>query len=136
MDEQEYLDSGDFDESSEPDQPSVRDSEGQGIIMDEMEYLDVEGFEEFPEPDPPSVQETARPGMGWGSFVLGAAAGMVGTVSSAGKFPAKDNCRESAGSLKKSEKKFISELWRFEEELDHAAENENFERGMVRSGMG
>lgn len=33
-----------------------------------------------------------------------------------------------AGSLKKSEKKFIAELWRFEEELDDATENENFER--------
>lgn len=96
--------------------------------MDEMEYLDVEGFEDFREPDLPSIQETEEQGTGWGSFVLGAAAGMVGTVSSAGKFVAEDNLQESTGSLKKSEKKFISELWRFEEELDHATENENFER--------
>ena len=128
MDEQEYLDSGDFDESSEPDQPSVRDSEGQGIIMDEMKYLDTEGYDEFPEPYLPGIQETEGQRMGWGSFVLGAAAGIAGTVSTAGKFPAKDNLQGSTGSLKKSEKKFISELWKFEEEIDHATECKNFER--------
>ena len=93
-----------------------------------MEYLNAEGFEEFYETDLPSIQDTGEQGTGWGSFVLGAAAGMVGTVSTAGKFLAEDNCQELAGSLKKSEKKFISELWRFEEELDDATENENFER--------
>ena len=79
------MDSGDFDESSEPDQPSVGDSEGQGIIMDEMEYLDTEGYDEFPEPYLPGIQETEGQRMGWGSFVLGDAVGMVGAVSPARK---------------------------------------------------
>ena len=128
MDEKEYLDSGDFEESSESDPPSIQEVEEQEMIMDEMEYLDAEGFEEFPEPDLPSVQDTERPGMGWGSFVLGTAAGIAGTVSTAGKFVDEDNLQKSTGTLKKSEKKFISELWKFEEELDHASENKNFER--------
>jgi hypothetical protein len=96
--------------------------------MDEMEYLDSEGFEEFPEPDLPNIQEAEVQGLDSESFVLGAAAGIAGTVSKAGEIVAEDSCKKFASSLKKSEKKFIAELWRFEEELDHAAENENFER--------
>jgi len=57
MDEKEYLDSGDFEESSESDPPSIQEVEEQEMIMDEMEYLDAEGFEEFPETDLPSVQD-------------------------------------------------------------------------------
>ena len=93
-----------------------------------MEYLDSEGFEEFPEPDLPNIQEAEVQGLDSESFVLGAAAGIAGTVSKAGEIVAEDSCKKFASSLKKSEKKFIAELWRFEEELDHAAENENFER--------
>ena len=87
-----------------------------------MEYLNAEGFEEFYETDLPSIQDTGEQGTGWGSFVLGAAAGIAGTVSNAGKFVAKDNLQESTGSLKKSEKTFISELWKFEEELEKRTE--------------
>lgn len=90
--------------------------------------MDSGDFDESSEPDLPSIQETEGQGMGWGSFVLGAAAGIAGTVSTAAKFPAKDNLQESTGSLKKGEKKFISELWKFEEEIDDATECKNFER--------
>jgi len=91
------------------------------------EYFDLVGFEECSEAETSSIQE-AEGGVGWGSFVLGAAAGMVGAVSPARKLLAKDNCQELVGLLKKSEKKFIAELWKFEEELDHATENKNLER--------
>lgn len=86
------------------------------------EYFDLGCFEECAEAETSSSQGTEG-GVGWGSFVLGDAAGMVGTVRTAGKFLAKDNCQELIGSLKKSEKKFIAELWKFKETLDHATEN-------------
>ena len=91
------------------------------------EYFDLGGFEGCTEAETSSSQGTEG-GVGWGSFVLGAAAGMVGTVSPARKLLANSHAQNPSDSLKKTEKKFIAELWRFEEELDHATENKNFER--------
>jgi hypothetical protein len=91
------------------------------------EYFDLGGFEECSEAETSSSQGTEG-GVGWGSFVLGAAAGMVGAVSPARKLLANSHAQDLSDSLKKTEKKFIAELWRFEEELDHANENKNFER--------
>ena len=91
------------------------------------DYFDLGGFEECPEAEISSIQDSEE-GVGWGSFLLGAAAGMVGAVSPARKLLTKSPVQDLSGSLKKPEKKFISELWQFEEELDHATENENFER--------
>ena len=126
MDEMEYLDSGDSEKFSEPDPPNFQESEGQ--VMDEMEYLDSGDFEEFSEPSPQSIEESEGQGMGWGSFLLGAAAGIAGNVGAEGKLVAKGSGQGSSGLLKKCEKKFIAELWKFEEELDHATECKNFER--------
>ena len=91
--------------------------------MFDMEDFFGMGYEEEPELPNDLVQGGCEPeGEGWGSFLLGGAIGcMMGAGS--GKNSQIGSCQPAVfESFSPEEKIFLTQIWRFEEELDKAQE--------------
>ena len=97
--------------------------------MFDMEDFFGMGYEEEPELPNDLVQGGCEPeGEGWGSFLLGGAIGcMMGAGS--GKNSQIGSCQPAVfESFSPEEKIFLTQIWRFEEELDKAQEQNDVER--------
>ena len=97
--------------------------------MFNMEEFFGMGFEEEPELSNDLVQGGCESeGGGWGSFLLGGAIGcMMGAGS--GKNSKIGSCQPAVfESFSPEEKIFLRQIWRFEEELDRAQEQDDVER--------
>ena len=97
--------------------------------MFDMEDFFGMGYEEEPELPNDLVQGGCEPeGEGWGSFLLGGAIGcMMGAGS--GKNSQIGSCQPAVfESFSPEEKIFLTQIWRFEEELEKAQEQNDVER--------
>ena len=99
------------------------------VSMFDMEEFFGMGFEEEPELSNDLVQGGCEPeGGGWGSFLLGGAVGaLVASNLPSGKLDFPDQCLIPEG-FSKDERIFLTQLWRFEQELDSALGENNYER--------
>ncbi len=94
--------------------------------MINMEDFFGMGFEEEPELTNDLVQGNEPEGGGWGSFLLG---GAIGSVMGAVSQTSERSCHPAVfESFSSEEKIFLRQIWRFEEEIDKAQEQDDVER--------
>ncbi len=94
--------------------------------MIDMEDFFGMGFEEEPELTHDLVQGNEPEGGGWGSFLLG---GAIGSVMGAVSQTSERSCHPAVfESFSSEEKIFLRQIWRFEEEIDKAQEQDDVER--------
>ena len=97
--------------------------------MFDMEEFFGMDFEEEPELSNDLVQGGCEPEEGgWGSFLLG---GAIGCIMGAGRSgnSERGSCQPAVfESFSPEEKIFLRQIWRFEEELDKAQEQDDVER--------